>query len=100
MDGSTPGKIMFKTRKRAPNAVATPFNSSVQLKAIVEGGCAEAEDQRPVLRGCKLVMPEYVVGQRVVREKKVAAVAKEKVASTHKVLKLGHLFEAEDDDSE
>lgn len=100
MDGSTPGKIVFKTRKRAPNAAATTFNSSMPLKAIVEGGSAETEDQRPVLRGCKVVMPEYVVGQRVTREKKVATVAKEKVAAPQKVLKLGHLFEDEDDDSD
>lgn len=100
MNGATPGKIIFKTRKSAPNAVATQFNNSVQLKAIVKGGSAEVEDERPVLRGCKVVMPEYVVGQRMAREKKVATVAKEKVSATHKVLKLGHLFEDEDDDSD
>lgn len=100
MDGGAPFKIMYKSRKRAPNAVATSFNNSVHLKAIVEGGGAETEDDKPVLRGCKVVMPEYVVGQRMAREKKVSTVVKETVAATHKVLKLGHLFEDEDDDSE
>lgn len=86
-------KIIFKNRKRtSPSAT---FNSSVSLKSAVE---VEAPVDKAVLKGSKVVMPEYVIGQKVTKVKK-AKTGSGTNKNQEKILKLGHLFEEEDEDA-
>ncbi|XP_068618564.1 uncharacterized protein [Battus philenor] len=57
------------------------------------------EEEKPVFKGNKIVMPEYVVGVSHKKEKKNTVIRKSKdsLNETKTVLKLNHLFEVEDD---
>ncbi|XP_055843543.1 uncharacterized protein LOC129910265 [Episyrphus balteatus] len=74
------------------------FNKSVKAKRSirVSGEIDDEEVDRPKLKGSKLVMPEYVVGQKAEKDKR-------KKRSPNKVekssqLTLSHLQEDEDED--
>uniref|UniRef100_A0A336KI77 U5 small nuclear ribonucleoprotein TSSC4 n=1 Tax=Culicoides sonorensis TaxID=179676 RepID=A0A336KI77_CULSO len=79
---SVPSKIVFK--------------KSVKLNKVNEEG---AEESSSVLRGTKLVMPEYVVGQK--RPSKVERKPKsDRKSEKHKELKLNHLMEDEEEEDD
>lgn len=99
VDSGDAGKIVFKQRRRLPageSVSSVKFNQSVHLKAIVESGSAEENADKPMLKGSKVVMPEYVIGQRVSKEKKSRS--KGVAGSSKNQLKLGHLFNEEDEE--
>lgn len=100
------GKIVFKNRRRiadGSSSAVAKFNQSAHLKPIVESGNAEENAEKAQLKGSKVVMPEYVIGQKVAaREKKGKLAAgssktSSSSASSASQLKLGHLFEEEED---
>lgn len=92
LDGGGDQKIVFKQRRRSD--LSTKFNQSVSLKAQLGDSASDDGAEKAVLRGSKVVMPEYVIGQKVAKEKRV------KQRSTSKAdqnkLKLNHLFDEDD----
>lgn len=95
-------KIVFNNRRKS-QARKPSFNSSASLRNAVEKD-NEVDAEKPVLKGSKLVMPEYVVGQRNKSKDKKRPHAPE--TSTRKtedrpnkrVLQLQHLMEDEDEE--
>ena len=85
-------KIVFKRKSTRRNEM---FNKSVKLQDVAENDSGEVD--KAILRGSKLLMPEYVIGQKVKKSnKKKEQSAATTIPSTASVLKLGHLFEEED----
>lgn len=96
-DDNQGDKIVFNTRKRAHNT--TNFNKSVHLKSAIDDEVIDPAIDLPKMKGSKVVMPEYVIGQKKERKKssgKNSTEGTEKKSSG--MLKLEHLFE--DDDEE
>lgn len=87
-------KIVFKQRRRAD--LATKFNQSVSLKAQLGDTSSGEASEKAILKGSKVVMPEYVIGQKVAKDKKIRQRSTDKV--DHSKLKLNHLFQDEDDE--
>lgn len=83
-DDSSDGKIVFKR--------------STKLKAITSGEVSsDTSGTCKKIQSTKIVMPEYVVGQKIQKEKKTRPGNTKKVDKS-KELKLQHLLEEEDDD--
>lgn len=77
------------------------FNKSVHLKSIIDDESTDPAIDLPKMKGSKVVMPEYVIGQRKEKKKatgKSSADGAEKKPS--EMLKLNHLFEDEDEADE
>lgn len=92
-DNNGEHKIVFKQRRRPD--LAARFNQSVHLKSQLEGNTLVEDKEKPVLKGSKVVMPEYVIGQKVAKGKSVKQRPAVKVDRNQ--LKLGHLFDEEED---
>lgn len=89
-------KIVFKQRRRVD--LVTKFNQSVTLKAqLGESASGEEGTEKAVLKGSKVVMPEYVIGQKVAKEKRVNKKRTDGKVDQNK-LKLKHLFDEEEED--
>lgn len=78
-----------------------PFNKSVTVgngSRFTDITDEQEEDVNdgPLLKGSKLVMPEYVIGQKVRKERRQKTGASIKI----KEIKLDHLMEEEDDDED
>lgn len=90
-------KIVFNVRKRAHSGAQ--FNKSVHLKSIVHDESPDPVIDLPKMKGSKVVMPEYVIGQKKDRKK---ATNRNSSDGTRKrpseELKLDHLFEDEEDE--
>lgn len=90
-------KIVFNSRKRAHSGAK--FNKSVHLKSIVSDESTDPVIDLPKMKGSKVVMPEYVIGQK--KEKK-KSIGKSNASGAEKkpteMLKLNHLFEDENED--
>lgn len=96
------GKITFKRKgtNRAPK-----FQRSTPLRNAIESSEPQEDDidAKPILKGSKVVMPEYVIGQKSKDKKRKATSSKtsEKSASESKsTLKLQHLMDEEDEDAD
>ncbi len=90
-------KIVFNVRKRVHTGAK--FNKSVHLKSIVNDESIDPAIDLPKMKGSKVVMPEYVIGQKKEKKKsmsKASADGGEKKSS--EMLKLNHLFEDDEDD--
>ncbi|XP_055629102.1 protein TSSC4 [Toxorhynchites rutilus septentrionalis] len=94
-DDSAGGAVQFRGRIK--------FNRSIKLKSKLEGEneAEPGEEDKPVVKGAKVLMPEYVIGQKV---KKVKTV-RDKTAPHSKPertmeMKLGHLNEDDEQDNE
>lgn len=101
-DDEMDGKITFKRKgvNKAPQ-----FKKSTILRNAIESSQSEDNDvdAKPVLKGSKVVMPEYVIGQTSKDKRRKAASSKtsEKTASdSRNTLKLQHLMEEENEDSD
>ena len=95
VDVSSPKAIVFKpvrTEKRI---------SSLGTVTTVSATAASEEADRPSFRSSKLVMPEYIVGQKKSSKKKLnkdSKASEEKVKKDKsKEIKLGHLMDQEDE---
>ncbi|CAO1439913.1 unnamed protein product [Diamesa tonsa] len=82
-EGSSDGKIVFKR--------------STKLRAITGEVSSDTSGTCKKIQSTKIVMPEYVVGQKIQKEKKPRPSNTKKVDKS-KELKLQHLMEEEDDD--
>lgn len=95
-------KIVFHSRKRGHNNDGARFNKSVHLKSIIHDEPDDPVIDLPKMKGSKLVMPEYVIGQK--KEKKKSTTKSGSVEGAEKkpsqVLKLNHLFEEEEEENE
>lgn len=97
-DDFTSDKIVFSKRKKPL------FNQSTSVRKAVETRSTDNDEEKSVMKGSKLVMPEYVIGAKLkTKEKKRSHSSsseksgKEK-GSKKKVLQLRHLMEDEDED--
>lgn len=104
-DVDTGDKIVFKSR----NKTSRPsFNKSVSLKRELDTSSTSNEEigEKSVLKGSKLVMPEYVIGQRSKNKKKKsnATTSTDETKpdkNNRKGPQLKHLFgEDEDEDAD
>lgn len=96
-DDNQDDKIVFNARKRVHTGAK--FNKSIHLKSIVNAD--ESTDPAldlPKMKGSKVVMPEYVIGQRKERKKSTAKSSADDAGKKQEVLKLNHLFEEEDEE--
>lgn len=90
-------RIVFNQRdRRGTTTHSATFNQSAHLRGQLDGngGDSEANAPKPVLRGSKVLMPEYVIGQ-----KKVAGKRSRKTHQPSTSIgqpKLGHLFDADE----
>ena len=71
------------------------FNNSVKLSAIVTDD--RNDDDKPLLKGSKVVMPEYVIGQKIKKTKKKLNTKVENKDNMSSGLKLDHLLTFEDE---
>ncbi|XP_038120616.1 uncharacterized protein LOC6030977 isoform X2 [Culex quinquefasciatus] len=93
------GPTEFKSKVR--------FNRSVKLQARLEevDKPPPTEEDKPKVKGCKVVMPEYVVGQKPKKSRPVkvgggAAGGGSSKRDRSSELKLDHLMEEEDDEED
>lgn len=104
-DGSS-GKVLFKKQHRLIEHRKPPsFNQSALLRKMIEKSDNRMESiVKPILKGSKVVMPEYVIGQKVHKKNKV----KLNTESTANMQKsdgkakplLQHLFDDKDEEDE
>lgn len=95
-------KIVFKSRKRPS------FNQSVPLKISLDKPAQDekSDDHKSIMKGSRVLMPEYVIGQKSSqKDKKKKSVSfsspkQSKSPQAPKALQLDHLFEGEDDDDD
>lgn len=99
IDGETSDKVVFKNRKKPT------FSQSATLKKAVESP-VEEDAEKAVLKGSKLVMPEYVIGRRTKSKNKKRPMStsvseasnKDASAKKKQMLQLQHLLEDDDDE--
>ncbi|XP_055533939.1 protein TSSC4 [Wyeomyia smithii] len=75
------------------------FNRSLKLKTQLEDPPPTGEEDKPIVKGSKVLMPEYVVGQKAKKSKPAKKDATSK-PSRNKELKLDHLLDAVDEEDE
>lgn len=110
----TDGKIMFK--KQNNQRQKPSFNKSVSLRKQIESTSTDSHESessdKPTLKGSKVIMPEYVIGQKVSSSKtkktKLSSSSSSSTTQTgdtksskqnQKPL-LQHLFDEEQDEDE
>lgn len=91
------------TFKRSAASKAPKFQRSIALRGAMESSQTEDDaDTRPILKGSKLQMPEYVIGQKSSKNKKRRGTSSKApttdVSECRNTLKLQHLMEEEDDE--
>ena len=87
--------------------VKVTFNKSIKLKKKVEEEKTD-NTEKSVARGSKILMPEYVIGQKIKKDKKKMSFGGRssknseaiKSQKSSKELKLGHLMEEEDEEED
>ncbi|XP_058461619.1 U5 small nuclear ribonucleoprotein TSSC4 [Malaya genurostris] len=75
------------------------FNRSLKLKSHLEeeDEPSQSKDDTPKVKGSKVLMPEYVVGQKIKKTKSVRLGTATSKRDRSKELKLDHLLEEEGD---
>lgn len=81
-------KVMFKRRNIKPQFQ----HSAIAKSHVQESKC----DEKVIFKGSKIVMPEYVVGQKT-KTSKLSKTPKEKTNEKIKEIKLDHLLEDDED---
>lgn len=107
MDVSEGSRIIF-SRKTAATDRQPIFRKSAGLRHQIRKHNEDdnADDEKTVFRGSKMVMPEYVIGQKTTKAKKPVSIASEASGSrrtettTKQNLHLQHLFDAEETEEE
>lgn len=69
---------------------------SIKARTIEDSD--EEADNKIVLKGSKVVMPEYVIGQKIKRNKNKLRTNSSAVKIKSKEMKLNHLFDDEEND--
>lgn len=101
-DDEMDGKITFK---RKGTHKAPKFQRSTPLRKAIESSQPEDEDidAKPILKGSKVVMPEYVIGQKSKDKKRKATSSNTSGHDTSEcrnTLKLQHLMEEEEEEED
>lgn len=94
---------MFNQRGRRGATNSATYNQSAHLRGQVEatgGGDTDESQTKPVLRGSKVLMPEYVIGQKVSGKKPRKTTQPIGTSMSIGQPKLGHLFDADEDDED
>lgn len=106
-DDSSNAKILFKRQSSSKEHRKPSFNKSVSLRKEIEyKDDSEESSDKPTLKGSKVVMPEYVIGQKVATKTKkrsntdTETGAKDKKSERQNKPQLQHLFDEEDEDEE
>lgn len=104
VDDSPSGKIVFKKQNSSKEYRKPSFNQSVPLRKEMERRETNEETgEKAVLKGSKVVMPEYVIGQKIQKQNK-RKVNTESTADSKKSGKSGptlqHLFDEEEEDED
>lgn len=98
-DDEMDGKITFKRR----GANKPKFQRSTPLRNVVESQPDDDDDidAKPILKGSKVVMPEYVIGQKSKdRKRKATSSSTREKSECRNTLKLQHLIEEDAEDAE
>lgn len=102
-DDSASGKIVFKKQSNTSKYRKPSFNQSAVLRNEIDESDADAEE-RAVLKGSKVVMPEYVIGQKkpkISRTKTTTdSTAQPKKTDGNNKPQLKHLFEEDDEEDD
>lgn len=108
MDSIDDNKITFKRKSSNLNEKQrSSLKRSIALREEIQpdDNDEDASDHKSVLKGSKVLMPEYVIGQKTAKIKKSSS-KQHKTISTEqsegentKKLHLQHLFEYNDDDN-
>lgn len=104
-DDSSNAKIVFK--KRDPKEIRKPsFHSSVSVRKQIEPSEGDESSDKPILKGSKVVMPEYVIGQKKTNKTKrklnsdsPSETKDRKLDGKNKPL-LQHLFDQDEEEEE
>lgn len=88
------GTSDLNSRKR--HMILVKRTSSIKARTIDDSD--EETDNKVVLKGSKVVMPEYVIGQKVKKNKNKVRTNTLAVKIKSKEMKLNHLFDDEDND--
>lgn len=101
-DDNSSGKIVFRKQTSAREHRKPSFNQSTALRKDIEVSSAESEE-KAILKGSKVVMPEYVIGQSKQKKNRnrptVDSTAHTKNTDGNKP-HLQHLFDEEDEDED
>lgn len=96
-DDKSTDKIVFKSKRPS-------FHKSVPLRTKIFDDTAKDDDHKSVLKGSKLLMPEYVIGQKVEHKKRKSMPSTSHSQGSDKKSRnqpqLQHLFEEEDEEEE
>lgn len=100
---SNDGKIVFRKQSSAREHRKPSFKQSVALRKEIEVNSAESEE-KAILKGSKVVMPEYVIGQKKQKKSRnkpsAASMADTKHSDGTNKPQLQHLFEEEEEEDE
>lgn len=95
------GKVLFKKQTNASERRKPSFNASVTLRKELDSK-NDSDDfgEKAILKGSKVVMPEYVIGQKLANKTKkrsnTQTDADSRKSNDHKP-HLQHLFDEEDE---
>lgn len=81
--------VEFKKRK-------ITYNKSTGLKSKIQADEDSVDAQPTTIQGSKLIMPEYVIGQKPIKGKKKSIDKNKKISSTSMQLRLDHLLEEDE----
>lgn len=104
-DDDMNGPLTFKrksTNKAPKFQRSIPLRNTIELSSIPQ---KDDVDAKPIMKGSKVLMPEYVIGQKCKSDKKRKTTSSTKVvgksvAECKNTLKLQHLMEEVEDDAE
>lgn len=101
-DDVSNSKVVFKKQSSSKEHRKPSFNQSALLRRKIDTN--QESDEKSTLKGSKVVMPEYVIGQKVSNKTKNKAI-KHQAADTiqsgrEKKPHLQHLFDDEEEDEE
>lgn len=101
-DDESNSKLIFKRQRTSKDRRNPSFNSSVSLREKVDSHDESAE--KSTLKGSKVLMPEYVIGQKVSGKAKRIKMANSaetsKKSETQKRPTLQHLFDEEEENED
>lgn len=102
-EDNTSGKIVFRKQNSSRDHRKPSFNSLAALRKEINDDTGESED-KAILKGSKVVMPEYVIGQKVQKKIKTNLNKKSntdtKKSDGQKIPLLQHLFDEEEENSD
>lgn len=96
-------KIVFKRQSSSKEHRKPSFNHSASIRKEIATEEDESEE-KPTLKGSKVLMPEYVIGQKVASKTKRKSITKPSTETNKsdgpKRPTLQHLFDEEDENED